>query len=474
MNKHNIAAILFLPVFILSACINTSNTATGTEQPPGNEWGYADFKQILIDQGAEIKHTGSIDQSFFPVEGQIINLNGSRVEIYEYPASSDREAVSADISKDGSKIGQTIVEWISQPNFWAKGRLIVLYVGKEPSTIDLLTKSLGTPLTDHPVISPPDPPFAVIAAEQALSQELGLPVDRINYTSYERADWPNSCLGLAEENEICAEVITPGWKITLEAEGNSYLYRADQNGDQVRKDQEKPDGDAGSIQDSTTVSIEDLEITTEAIKGLYSALSKTIIEPLESDGSEPYWQIPSSFLEIQLNNYPLADTFQQPRIYVLSAAELENEHPPAAAQIAAIRSLLEERPLLTSDQEYPFLPLWNAEQVIQTNLEYWAFNNGMGIRYITQYNQAETEVTNQELFYTFQGLTSDGKYYLAAVLPVSLPGLPDMSSKLMADNPESYLIEIENYLNSNEPANFQPDLSVLDHFIGSLTLAEAK
>jgi hypothetical protein len=81
-----------------------------------------------------------------------------------------------------------------------------------------------------------DPPYAVIAAEQALSDELGVPVDEIDYVSYERQEWPDACLGLAEEGEMCAQVITPGWRVVLKAQGQEFVFRTDQDGEIVRRE----------------------------------------------------------------------------------------------------------------------------------------------------------------------------------------------------------------------------------------------
>lgn len=82
----------------------------------------------------------------------------------------------------------------------------------------------------------PDLPYAVIAAEKELEQSLGLPIDEIKAVSYEQAEWPDSCLGLAKPGEQCLQVITPGWRIVLSAEGQPYVFRTDQNGDVVRQE----------------------------------------------------------------------------------------------------------------------------------------------------------------------------------------------------------------------------------------------
>ena len=85
-----------------------------------------------------------------------------------------------------------------------------------------------------PALATPDPPYAVVAAEQELGEALEVPVDEIGLVSYERVEWPNSCLGYAEAGEMCAQVITPGWLVILEAEGQQYEVHTDQNGEAVR------------------------------------------------------------------------------------------------------------------------------------------------------------------------------------------------------------------------------------------------
>ena len=86
----------------------------------------------------------------------------------------------------------------------------------------------------EPVLAKPDPPYAVTAAEQELEEALGVPVDEIDLVSYKRVEWPNACLGYAEPGEMCAQVMTQGWLIILEAEGQQYEVHTDQDGKTVR------------------------------------------------------------------------------------------------------------------------------------------------------------------------------------------------------------------------------------------------
>ena len=53
------------------------------------------------------------------------------------------------------------------------------------------------------------------------------------------------------------------------------------------------------------------------------------------------------------------------------------------------------------------------------------FQSGRGIRYVTEYAQMTYPITNHEMFFSFQGLTTDGKYWVSIILPISHPSLLD-------------------------------------------------
>lgn len=95
------------------------------------------------------------------------------------------------------------------------------------------------PQVDVPLTGTPAslPPRAVVAAAEHLSAALEIPVEDIEIISYEHTKWPNTCLGLAEPGELCAEVITYGWQVVLRAEGEQYVFRTDETGKTVRREE---------------------------------------------------------------------------------------------------------------------------------------------------------------------------------------------------------------------------------------------
>jgi hypothetical protein len=48
-----------------------------------------------------------------------------------------------------------------------------------------------------------------------LAGRLDLPLDQVTLLKREAVDWPNACLGVEEPGVMCAEVITPGFRLTF-------------------------------------------------------------------------------------------------------------------------------------------------------------------------------------------------------------------------------------------------------------------
>jgi hypothetical protein len=65
------------------------------------------------------------------------------------------------------------------------------------------------------------------AAVADLAARLDVEREAIAVVSAERVDWPNACLGVEQPDVACAEVITAGYRIFLEANGQKYEYHTD-------------------------------------------------------------------------------------------------------------------------------------------------------------------------------------------------------------------------------------------------------
>jgi hypothetical protein len=70
---------------------------------------------------------------------------------------------------------------------------------------------------------------AVENARKDLAKRLKIDASNVKERSVEDADFPDMSLGAAEDGEMSGQMITPGWRIRLEADGKTYEYRADKN-----------------------------------------------------------------------------------------------------------------------------------------------------------------------------------------------------------------------------------------------------
>ncbi len=92
--------------------------------------------------------------------------------------------------------------------------------------------------TEQPTAQPAEAPSAadapVEAAQAALAETLGIETAAIEVVSSRPVEWPDSCLGVTLPGVMCAQVITPGYIIILEANGKQYEYHTNADGSAIQ------------------------------------------------------------------------------------------------------------------------------------------------------------------------------------------------------------------------------------------------
>jgi hypothetical protein len=189
----------------------------------------------------------------------------------------------------------------------------------------------------------------------------------------------------------------------------------------------------------------------------------------------PYWDALPQYVRISLDGYPLTQKFFEPEISIYPVEDYRRVSPQAGPQLDRLQGVLDQQP--SSADQYPFLPVFNAGQVFDSDVAYLEFQNGRGVRYLTIYAQYAAPVNNYDLFYTFQGLTDDGKTFISAILPVNHPSLPAdpnaLSSAEMDNiikNYDLYIADQATALSSQPAGSFTPGLDQLDALIRSLEI----
>ena len=93
-----------------------------------------------------------------------------------------------------------------------------------PSPVPTITRN-ALP-TNQPAVSDPTLEKLIADAKQDLMQRANVPADAITVVSAQPVEWRDSSLGCPIEGMMYAQVITPGYLIVLEANGQEYKYHA--------------------------------------------------------------------------------------------------------------------------------------------------------------------------------------------------------------------------------------------------------
>ena len=119
----------------------------GSDTTPVSHGGPVRDHVSLVDtlraQGLTVVPTGQISQPFFPMPGQTLQVNGQDVQVFEFKDSSVTKSHAKEISPDGKSIQNTAIQWISPPHFFSTGKIIVLYLGTDPTLLRELEMVMG-------------------------------------------------------------------------------------------------------------------------------------------------------------------------------------------------------------------------------------------------------------------------------------------------------------------------------------------
>lgn len=95
----------------------------------------------------------------------------------------------------------------------------------------------GGPTVGEPTV--PAEAAEVTLVKEDLAQRLKIPVEQIRVASIKAVDWPDTSLGCPKPDMSYAEVITPGFEIILEANGQEYTYHTGR-GEYVQCEGQRP------------------------------------------------------------------------------------------------------------------------------------------------------------------------------------------------------------------------------------------
>ena len=218
--------------------------------------------------------------------------------------------------------------------------------------------------------------------------------------------------------------------------------------------------------------------------GLASGISGTDFSRVEGQ-DHPYWELTPGHTMVQLGGYTLQGKFHQPQIYAYPARAYAELFSEAFESMHRLRNVMNPAGPIAANQ-LPAVPFLNAAQVFASNVQAISFQNGNGVRFLTEYVQYPAPVNNHEMFYHFQGFTNDGEYYIVAILPITAPVLAETGEAGAAlpangiqypflgdPNPETlqkYYEDVANLLSATPNEAFTPTIGQLDALIQSMQI----
>lgn len=185
--------------------------------------------------------------------------------------------------------------------------------------------------------------------------------------------------------------------------------------------------------------------------------------------------------ELTIQNYPLTRTQFPPRVQIYPLNRFVELLPDVLPRrVSDLESFISGG--TWSSRELPFLPPLPMAQTFFSHEAVQSFNGGQGVRFITDYNESMHPISNRTLFYTFQGLTDDGLYWVAVTLPINSPILPadvDFPPPPEGHADESwfqdyspYVNDVKHALEAQTPDLFSPTISSLDNLVASITVGQ--
>jgi hypothetical protein len=137
--------LVVLVVAIIAASCQGSSSG-GSPSPSPRAQGVEGLIADLRGAGAAVTTGASFAPDPLTGQGVVLCVAGEPVRLYAFASAAERAQTASRIDPtDPSKVGTSIVEWIGNPRFWQRDRILVLYLGRNAATETLLRSVLGEP-----------------------------------------------------------------------------------------------------------------------------------------------------------------------------------------------------------------------------------------------------------------------------------------------------------------------------------------
>ena len=219
-------SLALLGGILMSGCIPASSTPTYPITPPAQPTGPT-LTPAPANTNSGIANPASVN----------CEQKGNRLEIR---TAADSSQVGICIFPDGSQCE----EWAFLRGECGPGTLVPANNANPTETVPASTDTPAAPARaavtatqgQKAAIDPGLQKKIVGSAQTLLASKLNVKASEITLVSIDPASWGDACLGLPGPDEMCAQVITDGFKVVLAVNGQNYTFHTDLNGRNVRQE----------------------------------------------------------------------------------------------------------------------------------------------------------------------------------------------------------------------------------------------
>jgi hypothetical protein len=295
-------------------------------------------------------------------------------------------------------------------------------------------------------------PPAVVEAQSQFAEAKDVPVTEVEIVEREQVTWDDTCLELGPltpGDEVCEDEETAGYRIVFEVNDEQTTVRTDSAGTLVLW--------PGLPEIAGADITQDVEVFV-SLDGMPGVTASQELMPYEQE--EGMWEVTPQHLRVNLDGYPVTETAFEPHLRVYEVDEVEAARGNIEQILLEYQQILAAMPEVQGDWDtLIFVPLIEANQQFYAKPKRVDFEDGTGYRFLTQYGGEDEPVTNDTLFYAYQGITEDDNFLVTAFLPVSHPDLGEGATTEM--------------VSEADPSSFTPDLEVLDGIVQSIVLNQS-
>lgn len=134
-------------ILILTRCAETrgvkSTTPTGSVRQTTSASSWPELEKQLRSAGLELTAAGEVEQPFWTRTARVFTTAGGDLQLYEFATDADASAAAAQVGAGGGTIGTSSMAWMTAPHFFRSGRVIVIYLGGDDTSLATLQSVFG-------------------------------------------------------------------------------------------------------------------------------------------------------------------------------------------------------------------------------------------------------------------------------------------------------------------------------------------